>query len=126
MLVRNNDSTKRVFVKKSWGYEEWIVNDPLYCMKFLVVFEGEWTSKGLYHYHKLKDETFYVLEGSLLLETVYNKTVDKVTLTPRDSYRIKPNIGHRFTAVKDTCKFIEVSTQHFDSDSYRSELKDLP
>lgn len=113
-------------VPKNWGSETWIVNNEKYCLKIFEVNKDEWTSNGLYHYHKLKTETFYILNGELFLETVYNGVIDKVVLKPGDSYTINPYIGHRFTAHTDICNCIEVSTQHFDSDSYRVKFEDLP
>jgi len=37
------------------------------------------------------------------------------------SFRIKPNILHRFKSVGKDCKFLEVSTTHREDDSYRIE-----
>ena len=42
---------------KGWGYEKWIVNNDLYCGKVLFFERGK---KCSWHYHKVKDETFYV------------------------------------------------------------------
>ena len=43
---------------KGWGYENWIVNNEMYCGKVLF-FEAE--KKCSWHYHVLKDETFFIL-----------------------------------------------------------------
>jgi len=50
-------------VKKIWGSEEWLVNNELYCCKILNLKKGYRCS---IHYHKDKDETFYVLKGIVL------------------------------------------------------------
>jgi mannose-6-phosphate isomerase-like protein (cupin superfamily) len=114
-------------VKKTWGYEIWFANvddpDVGYCGKEIFVKGGEWSSKGLYHHHEKKDETFYIIEGYLELDyvTLLND-FRKIILGPNDSFRIKPLIKHRFAGCFQTdCKFIEASTTHYDYDSYRSE-----
>ena len=100
-------------VDKLWGTEEWIVNDD-YCVKRMTLFPGYECSL---HYHEIKDETFYVVEGQLVL------TVDGVThrLNPGDFYRIKPYSIHRFKTYDDNCVFIECSTHHSDDDVVRLE-----
>ena len=45
-------------VKKVWGKELWIVNCDKYCGKLLYLDKGATSS---YHYHKEKQETFYVI-----------------------------------------------------------------
>ena len=113
------------FVKKTWGYEVWFSNvdesDIKYCGKELYVVHNEWSSKGAYHYHEQKDETFYVIEGRLHLDYVTHLNKFKtIILGPGESFRIKRHIKHRFTSKDQTgCKFIEVSTPHYDYDSYR-------
>jgi len=108
-------------VEKSWGYEHWFVNGARYCGKLLSVEPGKWSSKGAYHYHKLKDETFFVIEGELQLDYVDNDGEFKTLFLKKyDSFRVHQQTKHRFTAVSsDGCKFIEASTTHRDSDSYR-------
>ena len=96
---------------KKWGYEIWMVNTELYCGKILHLYEGR---KCSLHYHKLKDETFYVLEGKILLEVEDEKTV----LYEGESVHIPPGTKHRFGGLKDS-DIIEISTQHFETDSYR-------
>ena len=99
-------------VDKSWGNEEWIVNNNLYCGKILNLKPG---FQGSIHYHKNKHETFYLLEGQVLLELPPNKT--KI-LNPGDVQILSPLTKHRFTPLKHS-KIIEFSTHHEDSDTYR-------
>ena len=42
------------------------------------------------------------------------------TMVTGDSVHIPPRLKHRFTGVEDS-KIIEISTQHFEDDSYRIE-----
>jgi len=100
-------------VGKVWGSEEWIVNRE-YCGKILVLKKGFRCSV---HHHKLKDETFYILEGKVLLEL---NGVGKILL-PGDSQIVERGEKHRFTGLEDS-KIIEFSTHHEDSDSYRDEV----
>jgi len=103
------------FVEKVWGHEEWIVNTESYCGKKLVFLEGYQLSM---HYHKIKDETFYLLSGKVLLETEYEGKKEERVLTPGDVKRILPNMLHRVTALQDSV-VVEFSTHHMDDDSYR-------
>ena len=105
--------TKYTEIKKEWGKEQWIVNRA-YCGKKLILNKGYRCSM---HYHKNKDETFYVLKGKVLME-IGNK---KYIMHPDHSILIEPNTKHRFTGLEDS-EIMEFSTHHEDSDSYREEL----
>ena len=63
--------TERIFVPKGWGYEDWIVNNDKYCGKELFFKKGKRCS---YHYHELKDETFYIASGQLLITYSYDQS----------------------------------------------------
>jgi len=71
------------------------------------------------HHHKIKDETFYIISGTLIL-TLNNK---KKILKPGDIIDIKKNSHHKFKAGKEGCIFDEISTASIKSDSYYSSLK---
>lgn len=115
------------FVKKTWGWELWFANvdeDPInYCGKLLYVEFQKWSSEFKYHFHRKKDETFFVLEGRLMLDYIKSDgSPATVFLNPNQQMRIKANVKHRFTSAAETgCKFIEASTFHDDDDSYRCE-----
>jgi quercetin dioxygenase-like cupin family protein len=98
-------------VPKVWGSEEWIVNNELYCGKILNLKKGFRCS---IHHHKNKHETFYILEGKVLLEL----DEKKIIMNPGDVQILPPLQKHRFTPIIDS-KIIEFSTHHEDSDSYR-------
>ena len=107
-------------VMKTWGYEHWFVNTARYCGKMLFVEKGKWSSEGRYHYHKLKDETFFIIEGELQIDYVKDGVTRTEILKQYDSFRVEQYVKHRFTAIsEDGCKFIEASTTHRDTDSYR-------
>ena len=109
------------FVKKDWGHEKWFANTPDYCGKELFVKQSVWSSDGNYHYHKIKDETFYIIEGNLVLNYVGTDNLFRnIKLRPGSAFRVPPLIKHRFTTYTwGGCTFIEASTHHEDSDSYR-------
>lgn len=99
-------------VPKEWGEEHWIVNRD-YCGKLLILKKGFRCSL---HYHKNKDETFFVTKGKVLLEL----DGEKIILLPGEAQLVLPNQKHRFTGLRDS-EIIEFSTHHEDSDSYREE-----
>lgn len=99
--------------KKVWGSEEWIVNTPEYCGKILNLNSGFRCSM---HYHQKKDETFYLIEGKILLEYGSKRRI----MVPGESQRIEPGVSHRFTGLDDS-RIVEFSTHHEESDSYRQE-----
>jgi mannose-6-phosphate isomerase-like protein (cupin superfamily) len=97
-------------VNKAWGKENWIVNST-YCGKILTLKRGYQCS---FHCHKLKDETFYVYRGKVLMRL----GSVKMPMKQGDSVRIRPNVYHQFTGMTDA-EIIEFSTKHRDSDTYR-------
>ncbi|MBI2575934.1 cupin domain-containing protein [Candidatus Woesearchaeota archaeon] len=97
-------------VPKVWGREIWIVNRE-YCGKILVLNKGFQCSM---HFHKKKDETFYILRGRVLMEIGNAQWI----MHPGQSMLIPPNARHRFTGLEDS-EIIEFSTHHEDEDSFR-------
>ena len=107
-----------MIVHKGWGHEKWIVNKSEYCGKVLFFEAGK---KCSFHYHKLKDETFYLQSGKIILRYSDDDDLDKasvVTLNPGDSFYIYTGLRHQMEAVEDS-ELFEFSTEHFESDSYR-------
>jgi len=103
---------------KGWGYEKWIVNKPEYCGKLLFIQKEK---KVSWHYHLIKDETFYVQSGKMKLLYSYQDEMDsasEITMNPGDSFHIPVGLRHRMIAIEDT-ELFEFSTQHFEDDSYR-------
>jgi len=122
------------FVPKGWGFEKWIANSEKYCGKLLYLVKGK---KCSLHYHKLKDETFYVQSGKIRLYysddmeelkkniaimgdvAIFNSTaIETIVLNPGSNFYVPPGRIHSMLAIEDT-ELYEFSTQHFDSDSYR-------
>ena len=111
-------SLKIKHVPKGWGYEKWIVNTDEYCGKLLFFNKGKRCS---WHYHTLKDETFYLQSGSILLfygETDSLDDAKTIVLEPGDKFHIHRGLRHQMVA-QDDSELFEFSTQHFDEDSHR-------
>ena len=111
-------SSEIKIVPKGWGYEKWIVNTGEYCGKLLHFIKGK---KCSWHYHKLKDETFYLQEGKLLVKYSDNDNLNEATeiiLERGDKFHVYRGLRHQMFALEDSDLF-EFSTQHFDFDSNR-------
>jgi len=117
------DSLEIKFVPKGWGFEKWIVNNSEYCGKLLYFVKGK---KCSWHYHKLKDEVFYIQSGKVLVKYSDGddiSTAEELILSKGDNFHVYRGLRHRMIALEDT-ELFEFSTQHFDSDSYRLEKGD--
>jgi len=132
------------FGQKSWGFEYWFENNKQYCGKIIQVRRNEWSSYGAFHFHRIKDETFLVLSGTLLLDILDLKNViksrivssneiadlepeepifvNRYYLKPYNYIRLKPGVLHRFSTHDKEAIFTETSTTHLEEDSYRIEL----
>ena len=110
-------------VDKGWGLERWIVNKEEYCGKLLYFEEGK---KCSWHYHKIKDEVFYLQSGKMIVKFSDEDNLDKadeVVLMPGDNFYVYTGLRHQMIALADT-ELFEFSTQHFETDSYRIEKGD--
>jgi sialic acid synthase SpsE/quercetin dioxygenase-like cupin family protein len=86
-----------------------------YCKKIIVQLPGQVHPQ---HFHKRKEETFQVLYGTL------NVTVDgrKRVLEPGDTCLVQPGMWHNFWT-ETGCVFEEISTRHFNDDSFYKDKK---
>lgn len=102
------NKTEKIF--KPWGLELiWALTDK-YVGKILHINEGH---KLSLQYHRIKEETIYVLEGTLelILEEGSRRENESLILQVGDTYHIKPLTIHRFAATQGTdVKLMEVST----------------
>jgi len=106
------EHTQHKKVPKVWGEEIWLANYD-YCGKLLILNKGFRCSM---HFHKNKDETFYINKGKVLMEIDNESRI----MLPGDSVRLTQRKKHRFTGLENS-EIIEFSTHHEDSDSYRDE-----
>ena len=108
--------------EKGWGYEIWIHNSADYCGKVLVVKAGK---KCSLHHHALKKETFYVQTGRISMRTVDEDGQESIfEMVPGDVLEIAPGFKHQFEGIAEVSEIMEFSTQHFESDSIRTEKGD--
>ena len=114
----NKDHKKIKYVSKGWGFEKWIVNTEKYCGKLLYFVKDR---KCSWHYHKIKDEVFYIQSGRILVKFSDRDNINlaaEIELGPGDKFHVYTGLRHQVIALEDT-ELFEFSTQHFDEDSYR-------
>ena len=106
-------------VDKGWGYEIiWASNDK-YCGK-IMVFERV-GAKFSMHFHKEKDETWFVNAGSfkLIFCDTTTATYHEKILNEGDTWRNLPMVPHQLIALKPNSMIFEVSTPDSVEDNYR-------
>ena len=99
-----------MIVDKPWGHEQIWAKTENYVGKVLHINEGQRLSL---QYHRVKEETIYVLEGTLelILEEGSRKHGRSLILQSGDTFHIKPLTVHRFAATQGTdVRLMEVST----------------
>ena len=105
------------FVNKGWGSELiWATNDK-YCGKFLRFDTG---SKFSMHFHREKDETWYVLSGKFKVLWIDTKDASQheEILTRGSVWHNPPLLPHQIICVEQG-EVLEVSTPDSVEDNYR-------
>jgi len=97
-------------VDKPWGHEEIWAEASRYAGKFLIIRKGLRLSR---QYHRHKEESICVLEGTLSLE-IGPGPDQVVDLSPGQSWHIAPGTVHRFCAPHGDVRLVEVSTPELD------------
>lgn len=100
-------------VKKVWGEEVILANEPEYCGKLLRIDAGMQCSL---HCHHRKKETFYVQEGPIFMQI----GSARLTAIRGERFTILPGTRHRFGSVHGG-SMIEISMFHDDTDVERFE-----
>ena len=106
-------------VKKGWGYELiWATNDK-YCGK-IMVFENK-GAKFSMHFHREKEETWFVNSGKFLLRWIDTSTAVLYTkeLTQGDTWHNPPLQPHQLEALEPMSEIFEVSSADSVEDNYR-------
>jgi mannose-6-phosphate isomerase len=99
-------------VEKPWGHEIiWACND-LYVGKILHVKAGH---KLSVQYHRLKDETIYLLSGTMRywVKLEGDEEIRPVAVGQGEAFRTRPYTIHYIEAVTD-CDVLEASTPQID------------
>ena len=118
--------SEKQFKKKGWGTELWIHNDEDYCGKILTMKSDSIMS---YHYHLLKKETFYCKSGSgwiilggegvMKLKHANSSPERWIRTEPGTVVEVPRGTPHMVISGELGMTLLEVSTQHFEEDSYR-------
>ena len=95
-------------ILKPWGHENIWAHTDDYVGKILVIKPDKKLSR---QYHQEKDETIYVLKGTLTLEIGGDGDIETTKMTKGDTYHVKPETIHRFCNFgEESLHLIEVST----------------
>ena len=87
------------FVKKGWGHELiWATNDK-YCGKLMKFNEG---AKFSMHFHKDKEETWYVLDGEFIVHWINTFDASKIStkIKQGDTGHNEPCSPHQLECLK--------------------------
>jgi mannose-6-phosphate isomerase-like protein (cupin superfamily) len=101
-------------VDKPWGHEEIWAETDSYVGKVLVINPGHRLSR---QYHNLKEESFRVLSGTLILEIGSKEVLRTFIMEAGDCYHCAPGTIHRMICdieEDEAVKVLEVSTNHLD------------
>ena len=105
-------------VEKGWGHEFIWASTDEYCCKFMNFDKP--SSKTSMHFHKVKDEQWYVQSGRFQVDWI--DSTDGSTkfsnLEVGDTWHNKPLVPHRLVCIEPGT-IIEVSTADSVEDNYR-------
>ena len=106
-------------VDKSWGYELIFSSNDLYCGKLLVFTKKN--AKFSMHFHKTKDESWFVNSGRFLLRWIDTQTAElhEQELKAGDTWRNPPLQPHQLVCMERGSSITEVSTADSVEDNYR-------
>lgn len=104
-------------VPKGWGSEFIFATNDKYCGKFLNFEKGSTFSM---HFHKEKDETWYVQSGSFAVKCINTADASQYThkLVEGDIWHNPPMLPHQLICL-EAGTIIEVSTPDSVEDNYR-------
>tara|TARA_B100002019_G_C21212040_1_gene569949 strand:- start:607 stop:1005 length:399 start_codon:yes stop_codon:yes gene_type:complete len=101
---------KAAIIDKPWGHEEIWAQSSRYAGKILVINKGHRLSR---QYHRVKEETIMVLEGTLICEegpTEVGGEIKRHIMGPGEIFHVRPGTIHRFCAEETNVRLVEVST----------------
>lgn len=115
--------SKAQVIEKRWGWEHIIYNGNEYCGKVLEFRRiGDCISM---QYHMKKQESWYVTSGEFDFYWIHPRTGKRhhEILKIGDTVTNFPGDTHQVVARKPFSKIFEVSTRHYDEDTYRIYMK---
>lgn len=97
--------------------EYWIANEAKagYCGKYLFVFGGQSCPR---HRHRIKHETFFLVQGRLKVEHGNRRVV----LRPGETLALKPGVFHSFTGLEPSL-LLELSMPCEVSDNFFADRR---
>lgn len=99
-------------IDKPWGWELWVAVTEKYAGKIIHINPGQKLSR---QYHIMKDETVYVISGTLLIELGEGQAIEKLALPAGKSLRVTPETIHRFmSSDSEHVEIFETSTPELD------------
>ena len=98
-------------VSKPWGSERIFAANGRYAGKLITIRAGETLS---YQYHRVKEETLHVLDGTLGLETEVEGERVLLALQPGETFHVSPGTRHRMFADGKDVVVVEVSSPELD------------
>jgi mannose-6-phosphate isomerase-like protein (cupin superfamily) len=107
------------YQEKGWGYELiWATNDK-YCGKIMCFTKAG--AKFSMHFHREKDETWFVNAGQFMLKYIDTKTAEakEILLKEGDVWHNPPLQPHQLIAMQPNSMIFEVSTADSVEDNYR-------
>lgn len=106
-------------VDKGWGYEIIWASTDKYCGK-LMVFTNP-GAKFSMHFHREKEETWFVNAGQFMLRYIDTKTAElkQIMLKEGDTWHNPPLQPHQLIAMQPESIIFEVSTADSVEDNYR-------
>jgi mannose-6-phosphate isomerase-like protein (cupin superfamily) len=108
-------------VTKSWGYEDIIFSNHLYCTKYLVFTTEAKDRKTSMHFHANKKESWLVVAGRFKLHFIDTMTGKLITneLKEGDKWENDPHEPHQLESVDGWGMVLETSTRDDMKDNYR-------
>jgi quercetin dioxygenase-like cupin family protein len=99
------------YIPKPWGSELIWAETRDYVGKLITINHGHKLSR---QYHNFKEETIFILTGTLILEIGIGKDIKRHELRRGENFHIQPGLIHRFVAECGTVEIMEVSTTHLE------------
>lgn len=106
-------------VEKSWGHENIIISNDLYCTKYLH-FDKKYGSTSM-HFHRDKHETWHVIKGRFTVKYVetFSGKLHSHQLNVGDVWINEPLSPHQLVSEEDDSVILETSTADSVEDNYR-------
>ena len=117
-LCQSAALTAEKTVDKVWGQEFHVVNNDLFCLKYLVFPKGGKISK---HRHLKKTELFTCAIGYFGMEIIKDGVSKKSIFKTGDKILLEPGTWHQLEAFADSI-ILEVSTHDDPADNERLEM----